>query len=45
MKEYNNDNNNDNILIFEWEYLKGKRWNGRIKEYNDDIMLIFEGGY
>ena len=32
------------ILIFEGEYLKGKR-NGKGKEYNEDGNLIFEGEY
>ena len=32
------------ILIFEGEYLNGKR-NGKGKEYNDNGQLIFEGEY
>ena len=39
-KEYNNDG----ILIFEGEYKKGKKWNGKIREYYDN-ELIFEGEY
>ena len=34
---------NDN-LIFDGEYLNGKKWNGKGKEY-DDCKLIFEGEY
>ena len=41
-KEYNG---NDGKLIFEGEYLNGKRWNGKIKEYDYDGELIFEGEY
>ena len=40
-KEYNNYNNN---LIFEGEYLNGKRWNGKGKEFHKN-KLIFEGEY
>ena len=40
VKEYNDDGN----LIFEGEYLNGKR-NGKGKQYNDDGNLIFEGKY
>ena len=32
-------------LVFEGEYLVGKRWNGKGKEYNDDGILIFEEVY
>ena len=32
-------------MEFEGEYLNGKRWNGKTKEYNDDNELIFEGEY
>ena len=39
-KEYNYDGK----LIFEGEYLNGKR-NGKGKEYNYDGKLIFEGEY
>ena len=35
---------NTNRLIFEGEYLNGKR-NGKGKEYNYDGKLIFEGEY
>ena len=37
-------NNNFNI-IFEGEYLNGKKWNGNLKEYNDYGNLEFEGKY
>ena len=44
-KEYNNYNE----LIFEGEYSKDKRWNGKGKEYGDSDWnkneLIFEGEY
>ena len=40
-KEYNNNNGE---LIFEGEYLKGKRWNGKAKEYYYG-KLRFEGEY
>ena len=40
-KEYNSFNDN---LIFEGEYLKGKR-NGKGIEYNNDGNIIFEGEY
>ena len=36
--EYDND-----IIIFEGEYLNGKRWNGKGKEYDGSGSLIFEG--
>ena len=36
--------NKDNI-IFEGEYLNGKKWNGKGKEYNKDGKLRFEGEY
>ena len=36
--------NKDNI-IYEGEYLKGKRWNGKGKEYYDYGKLRFEGEY
>ena len=39
MKEYL-----DNKLIYEGEYLNGKR-NGKGKEYNDNGKLIYEGDY
>ena len=38
-KEYEGDE-----LVFEGEYLNGKRWNGKGKEYFDD-KLLFEGEY
>ena len=41
-KEYNGNNGK---LILEGEYLNGKRWNGKIKEYDYDGELIFEGEY
>ena len=31
-------------LIFEGEYLNGKRWNGKGKEYLNDV-LMYEGEY
>ena len=31
-------------IEFEGEYLNGKRWNGKIKEY-DDKGNLFEGEY
>ena len=31
--------------MFEGEYLNGKRWKGKGKEYNKDGRLIFEGEY
>ena len=40
IKEYNNLN----ILIYEGEYLNGKR-NGKGKEYNKNSELIFEGEF
>ena len=35
----------DYDLIFEGEYLNGKRWNGKEKKYNRYGDLIFEGEY
>ena len=35
---------NNNILIFEGEYSKGKR-NGKGKEFNNEGIIIFEGEY
>ena len=32
-------------LLFEGEYLNGKRWNGKEKVYNDVGELLFEGEY
>ena len=32
-------------LIYEGEYLNGKRWNGNEKEYDEYGKLIFEGEY
>ena len=40
-KEYNSDND---LLIYEGEYLNGKR-NGKGKEYDRDGYLKFEGEY
>ena len=40
-KEYNRNGK----LVFEGEYLKGERWNGKGKEYNWNKELIFEGQY
>ena len=40
-KEYDNDGN----LIFEREFIKGKRFNGKEKEYDYRCKLIFEGEY
>ena len=40
VKEYKN-----NEIIFEGEYLKNKRWNGKGKEYDYKNKLIFEGNY
>ncbi len=41
-KEYHFLNGN---LIFEGEYLKGHRWNGKFKQFNFDDELKFEGEY
>ena len=38
------DNNNNNLLIFEGEYLNGKR-NGKRKKYYIGGNLLFEGAY
>ena len=32
-------------LIFEGEYLKGKRWIGKGEEYDENKKLIFDGDY
>ena len=32
------------MLFYEGEYLKGKKWNGKGKEYDNNI-LIFDGEY
>ena len=32
-------------MIFEGEYLNGKRWNGKGKEYNYFGELLFDGNY
>ena len=32
-------------LIFEGEYLNGKKWNGKGKEYYSDGKLKFDGEY
>ena len=42
-KEYNHELYNK--LIFEGEYLNGKRWNGKGEEYNIFGKLIFAGKY
>ena len=44
VKEMEKEKNNG-ILEFEGEYLNGKRWNGKVKEYNDYGDLIFECEY
>ena len=41
-KEYNAYNDE---LLFEGEFLNGKRWNGKGKEYDFNGKLIFEGEY
>jgi hypothetical protein len=33
------------ILLFEGEFFKGKRWNGKGKEYDFNDKLIFKGIY
>ena len=35
----------DNDGYFDGEYLNGKHWNGEIKEYNEDGILIYFGKY
>ena len=35
----------NNILLFEGEYLNGKRWNGNGKEYHRNFEIKFEGKY
>ena len=37
--------NYSGFLVFEGEYLEGKRWNGKGKEYNDDNELLFKIEY
>ena len=32
-------------IVYEGEYLDGKRWKGKGKEYNREDQLIFEGEY
>ena len=32
-------------LIFEGEYLNGKKWNGKVKDYDDNGLVIFRGNY
>ena len=32
-------------LIFEGEYLDGKKWNGKSKEFDKNGLIIFEGEY
>ena len=34
-----------NKLFFDGEYLKGKRWNGKVKEYYIDGVLKYEEEY
>ena len=36
---------NDDELVFEGEYLNGKRWNGKGKEHHMNSLLEFEGKY
>ena len=36
------DNDYDGNLIFEGEYLKGEKWNGKGKEYNSKGKLMHE---
>ena len=40
-KEYDNNGN----LLFDGEYLYGKRWNGKVKEYYYNGKLKFDGEY
>ena len=40
-----NDYNGKPDLIFEGEYLNGKKWNGKGKEYDEYNNLVFEGEY
>ena len=44
MEKQRNIYNYNGKLIFDGEYLKGKR-NGKEKEYDDEGKLIFEGEY
>ena len=39
-KEYLGDK-----LLFEGEFSQGKRWNGKIKEYDSNGVLLFDGEY
>ena len=39
------DYNSNDKIIFEGEYLNGKRWNGKGKEYGDNGKIKFEGVY
>ena len=39
-----NNNNDDDQLIFEGEYLNGKKWKGFIKLF-DGLDLVFKGNY
>jgi len=39
------DKNSNYVIVFEGELINEKRWNGKVKEYNDDIILIFESEY
>ena len=44
---FNNYENNlvHSNLIFEGEYLNGKKWNGKVKDYDDNGLVIFRGNY
>ena len=44
---FNNYENNivHSNLIFEGEYLNEKKWNGKVKEYDDNGLVIFRGNY
>ena len=44
-KEYKLTTENENILIFEFEYLNNKRWNGKGRENDENKNFIFEGEY
>ena len=42
VKEYDNSGE----LLFEWEYLNDKKWNGKGKEYfRDSEYVLYEGGF
>ena len=38
-------NNEDGDILFEGEYLNGKKWKGKGKDFNYDGNLEFEGIY